>query len=108
MQHLLTTSPDNARNEADRTLLRSLFGRYRAVPKSLRDDQTAMVLAALCLARFEQLRRTMNDGMSVTSLDTPREDITYYQMACQALSDWNRPSLAAICEFWPLKVDSDI
>lgn len=83
---------------ADRTLLRSLYGRYRAMPNSLTDDQTALVYAALCTSRFAQIRVAISEGEHLTVTDESREDITYYHKSYNALASWNRPSLVALCE----------
>jgi hypothetical protein len=82
----------------DRTLLRSLYGRYRAMPNSLTDDQMALVYSALCTSRFAQIRVAISEGENLTLTDESREDITYYHKAYNALASWNRPSLVALCE----------
>lgn len=92
---------------ADRTVLRSLYGRYRAVPNSLTDDQTALVYAALCTSRFAQIRVAISEGENLTLTDESREDITYYHKAYNALASWSRPSLVALCELvvkWKVKL----
>ncbi|GMK58681.1 hypothetical protein CspeluHIS016_0601230 [Cutaneotrichosporon spelunceum] len=81
---------------SDRTLLRSLYGRYRAMPNSLTDDQMALVYAALCTSRFAQIRVAISEGENLTLTDESREDITYYHKAYNALASWNRPSLVAL------------
>jgi hypothetical protein len=100
MAQFFEASSNSIRGErtrgVDNTLLRSLYGRYRRVPSSLTEDQRAMVCAALCITRYDELRRTIMDGSS--GLDTPREDIIYYQMASEALLKWTHPSLTAVCK----------
>lgn len=101
MEQLLQVASDvfDARSDpgADRTLLRSLYGRYRAMPNSLTDDQTALIYAALCTSRFAQIRVALSEGENLTLTDASREDITYYHKAYDCLAKWNRPSLVALC-----------
>lgn len=72
-----------------------LYARHRALPHSLSEDQTAIVYAVLCLARFAQIRADINNGTSLAS-GVSREDITYFHLACDALKRWGRPSLSAL------------
>lgn len=81
-------------------MIHNLYGRYRAVPGSLTEDQEALVYAVLCLARYKELQKEMNAKWPLGSAG--REDVTYYHMAYDALANWARPSLPAICE-WRVK-----
>ncbi|KAL1410483.1 hypothetical protein Q8F55_004496 [Vanrija albida] len=76
----------------DRTWLLSLYGRYRTLPNSLTDDQTALIYATLCVSRFSQIRASMNNGTN----EPTREDLTYFHLACNALGAWGRPSTTAL------------
>lgn len=78
----------------DRTWLLSLYGRYRTLPNSLTDDQTALIYATLCVSRFSQIRASMNNGTN----EPTREDLTYFHLACNALGAWGRPSTTALRE----------
>lgn len=99
----LFTQPEvQDRREQDRTLLRSLYARYRAVPHSLTDDQLALIYAALCIARYNQIRNSMPDGSHIITEGIPREDVTYYKMAYSALASWQKPSLTALWAYFYL------
>ena len=85
----------------DRPRLLSLYGRYRAIPNSISDDQKSLLYAALCLARFNQIHsrpRGDADSAPVTTVDElVLEDVTYFTMACQRIATWNQPSIYALC-----------
>lgn len=99
----LFTQPEvQDRREQDRTLLRSLYARYRAVPHSLTDDQLALIYAALCIARFNQIRNSLQDGSHIIPEGVRREDVTYYKMAYSALANWQKPSLTALWAYFYL------
>lgn len=78
---------------AESSVYVSLYQRYRVMAQTLTDDQTAIVYAVLCVARFGQIRAAINSG---SPIESSREDITYYHMACAALQRWGRPSLSAV------------
>ena len=81
----------------DEPRLRDLYSRYRALPETLTGDQIALIYASLCLARYNQLRRggvLKNRGPPTVS----REDLTYYQMAREALGSWETASITGMCE----------
>lgn len=82
----------------DTTFFLGLYARHRALPHSLSEDQTAIVYAVLCLARFAQIRADINAGLPLTAENMSREDITYFHLACDALKRWGRPSLSALRE----------
>lgn len=98
LQDLIRTSIDSEsfdhRKAAGDTNLQSLYARYRALPNSLTDDQSALIYAVLCASRFNQFRDQMNSGDPVP--DEERQDVTYYHMAYAALAKWNQPSIVAM------------
>lgn len=57
----------------------------------------------LCLSRFNQIKREWEQGVEEGRApgrggEVAREDVTYFWKACNALGDWNRPSIFAMCE----------
>lgn len=86
----------------DKPKLLSMYARYRAIPNSVTDDQKALIFAAFCLARFNQIhsrREGFAGSDSATTLDEiPMEDVTYFSMAFQCLVAWSRPSIYSLCE----------
>lgn len=67
------------------------------------DDQKAFVYVTLCLSRFNQIKREWEQGVEEERApgmggEVTREDLTYVWKACNALGDWNRPSIFAIRE----------
>lgn len=77
--------------------LLNLYTRYRALPDSLTDDQTALVYASLCIARFTQLRGGVATGMK-DPRTLAREDITYYHKSRASLARWGRASITSMCK----------
>ena len=82
----------------DRPRLLSLYGRYRAVPDSLTEDQRALIYAALCLARHTQISQSDRQEAGVEHNTPSREDVTYYRMAYDLLKAWGRSSVYSVCE----------
>jgi hypothetical protein len=82
----------------DRPRLLSLYGRYRAVPDSLTEDQKALIYASLCLARHTQISQLDRQDGSEEQNTPSREDVTYYRMAYGLLRAWGRPSIYSVCE----------
>jgi hypothetical protein len=94
----LVTAEDLDRLEVlDCPRLLNMYSRYRALPTSLTDDQTALIYASLCMARFTQLRGGVATGMTEPHT-LAREDVTYYRMARAALASWGRASITSMCE----------
>ena len=101
MSHLITAPDLDRLDSLDRPRLLNLYNRYRALPSSLTEDQKALIYAALCVARHYQLRA--GPAAAMFDPDTPaREDITYFQMAREAIDAWGRPSVDALCRFLSL------
>lgn len=101
MSHLITSLDFEQHGRELRTIdrprLLSLYGRYRAVPDSLTEDQKALIYASLCLARHTQI--TQSDRHDIGEASEPsREDVTYYRMAYDLLGAWGRPSVYSVCE----------
>lgn len=98
IQDLLSTAIDaesfDHRNAGEDSVLQSLYGRYRALPNSLTEDQRALIYAVLCASRFNQFRVQMSVGDPVP--EEERHYVTYYHMAYACLANWNRPSLVAM------------
>ncbi|WOO79139.1 putative transporter [Vanrija pseudolonga] len=85
-------------NYLDRDRLSRLYERYRRLPNSVNDDQLAFLYAVFCLSRFNQLRTADNTTHTPSSTlshpeHIPREDLTYFHRACQAMTRWGRPSV---------------
>jgi hypothetical protein len=110
MQHLLISTDFSSLQLGyfDRNRVSSLYNRYRALPKTLSDDQLALVYSALCLARYTQLKNT-NDlatelqeggGEGQDVQQQSREDLTYFRMAMDALERWDRPSTYAVWAYF--------
>jgi len=73
-----------------------IYSSYRACPESLAEDQSALIYASLCLARYTRIRRGMSGG--IRDQETPcREDVTYYRLAKQALATWGDASIISMC-----------
>lgn len=100
--HLITTVDFEQHSRElktiDRPRLLSLYGRYRAVPNSLTDDQNALIYASLCLARHTQIT-TQSAGEVGQQAGGLREDVTYYRLACEMLRSWRRSSIYSVCEY---------
>lgn len=84
-------------NYLDRDRLSRLYERYRRLPNSVNDDQLAFLYAVFCLSRFNQLRTADATQTPSSTLShpehIPREDLTYFHRACQAMTAWGRPSV---------------
>jgi len=102
MSHLITSMEFEQHGRELRTIdrprLLSLYGRYRAVPDSLTEDQRALIFASLCLARHTQISQSDRQDGSVECNTPNREDVTYYRMAYELLRAWGRPSIYSVCE----------
>jgi hypothetical protein len=103
MSHLITSIDFEQHGRELRTIERprllSLYGRYRAVPDSLTEDQRALIYASLCLARHTQITAQTDRLESGESNGPSREDVTYYRMAHDLLAAWGRPSVYSVCAF---------
>jgi hypothetical protein len=103
MSHLITSMEFEQHGRELRTIdrprLLSLYGRYRAVPDSLTEDQRALIYASLCLARHTQISQSDRQDESTERNTTSREDVTYYRMAFDLLKAWGRPSVYSVCEY---------
>ena len=99
MSHLITSMDFEQHGRELRTIdrprLLSLYGRYRAVPDSLTEDQRALIYASLCLARHTQITQVERQ---VEGSGPSREDVTYYRMSYDLLKAWNRPSVYSVCK----------
>lgn len=84
----------------DGVRLLNLYNRYRALPHSLTDDETALIYASLCIARHTQMRGGVAGGM-MDPRTPAREDVTYYRLARSSLASWGRSSTASMCEMPP-------
>ncbi|KAL1410456.1 hypothetical protein Q8F55_004467 [Vanrija albida] len=84
-------------NYLDRDRLLRLYERYRRLPNSVNEDQLAFLYAVFCLSRFNQLRTADATHTPSSHLShpehIPREDLTYFHRACQAMTRWGRPSV---------------
>ena len=102
MSHLITSMEFEQHGRELRTIdrprLLSLYGRYRAVPDSLTEDQRALIYASLCLARHTQISQSDRQDGSVEHNSPSREDVTYYRIAYDLLRAWGRPSIDSVCE----------
>jgi len=103
MSHLITAMDFEQHGRELRTIdrprLLSLYGRYRAVPDSLTEDQRALIYASLCLARHTQITTETDRGQQNGDGSGPsREDVTYYRMAYDLLGRWARPSVYSVCK----------
>jgi hypothetical protein len=78
-----------------------LYRRYRALPNSIAEDKKALILSALCLARYSQLSYRFEEGIpsaSTTDLEPKRrEDVTYYTQVKDTANRLNQPSVHALC-----------
>lgn len=85
----------------------NLYARHRALPETLAEDERALLYASLCVALHTQMSRYVSSGAPKPAT---REDITYFRMALDALTLWNRPSILAVCEctMLPCEVDGPI
>jgi hypothetical protein len=97
MRHLIITNDLEQASSLDRLQIVTLYNRYRIFPTALTADQKAMVYAALCLAKHAMMRSYVSTGTPVAESQT-REDVTYFRMACECLSQWSFPSVHALCK----------
>lgn len=108
--HLITTVDFEQHSRELRTIdrprLLSLYGRYRAVPNSLTDDQKALIFASLCLARHTQITTPSNGEIGQGSKPS-REDVTYYRLACEMLQTWGRSSIYSVCK-WDIEQEPEL
>lgn len=99
MRHLIITNDLEQASSLDRLQIVTLYNRYRIFPTALTADQKAMVYAALCLAKHAMMRSYVSTGTPVAESQT-REDVTYFRMACECLSQWSFPSVHALCKWY--------
>lgn len=74
-----------------------LYSKYRSSPETLTEDDNALIYASLCLARYNQLRREAVHVMRRVDAP-PREHLTYYRMAREALESWDKATITATCK----------
>ncbi|ODO04890.1 hypothetical protein I350_05500 [Cryptococcus amylolentus CBS 6273] len=99
IQQLLAIPKYDGFRAVDQSRLLSLYSRYRAIPHSLTEDQKAFMYAILCTGRLMQIRQRWSDATQGRDKDqaVSREDVTYFWLACNALKEWGRASIYAIC-----------
>lgn len=78
--------------------LRDLNRRHISLADSLGQDQTALIYACLCLAKFRELSSDSGE-VALDAFGDVRQDIAWYRHAIKLLIDWGSASCAALREF---------
>jgi hypothetical protein len=101
MQHFVSSPDFDHLDWLDRPRLMGLYRRYRALPNSVAEDKKALIVSALCLARYSQLSYRFEEGIPTTSTTDlepkRREDVTYYNIVKETVNKLNQPSVHALC-----------
>ena len=78
-------------NALDRPSILTLYGRYRALPNTINEDELAFIYAVLCIIRYSEIRLNENQP-------DLRHDVTYYRQALLSLRGWHRASIWSMSE----------